>query len=366
MAKQHSLDRAYMRCAYAIAEELSQAQRKKVGAILVAPEGGIIAEGLNGTFSGADNNCEEISLTEEYRPTRFPYHLVSNLGSVKRLEHQKNHSRKSKLGLPYIQPIIYKEKILPVKISKKGYGEVKIDNIYHKVHILVAEAFIINPSPERYNQINHIDRIKSNNIVTNLEWCTNRYNSSDRSQQIKKHDLPLNINRAVKGKFQFIVQYYENGRTKSKRCVTLEEAIAIRNTFIDPNDYITYKYIITNKDLKTKPDVLHAESNCIMKIARSTNSSKGATLYTTLMPCFECSKLIIQAGIRRVVFSEYYPYKGFQGMERPMGLDLLARANILVEQLDMSAHSRQYDCSHDRELEATEPVTPDDASSFGH
>lgn len=123
---------------------------------------------------------------------------------------------------------------------------------------------------------------------------------------------------------------------------------------------------IGSNELVTKPEVLHAETNAIAKIAKSTRSSAGGTLYTTLMPCFECSKLIIQAGIRRVVFSEFYPYKGFQGTERPMGLDLLARANILVEQLDMSAHSRQYDCSHDRELEATEPVTPDDASHFGH
>ena len=56
----------------------------------------------------------------------------------------------------------------------------------------------------------------------------------------------------------------------------------------------------------SKPYVLHAEANAITKVARSNNSSDGATLYVTTSPCMECSKLIIQAGIRRVVFGEYY------------------------------------------------------------
>ncbi len=54
----------------------------------------------------------------------------------------------------------------------------------------------------------------------------------------------------------------------------------------------------------TKPYVLHAEANAITKVARSNNSSEGATLYVTASPCVECAKLIIQAGIRRVVFNE--------------------------------------------------------------
>jgi len=59
-------------------------------------------------------------------------------------------------------------------------------------------------------------------------------------------------------------------------------------------------------ELVTKPEVLHAESNVISKLARSTNSSDGSTLYVTLSPCFECSKLIIQSGIIRLVFLEEY------------------------------------------------------------
>jgi dCMP deaminase len=56
----------------------------------------------------------------------------------------------------------------------------------------------------------------------------------------------------------------------------------------------------------TLPTVLHAEANAITKIAKSTNSAEGATLYVTLSPCFDCAKLIIQAGIKRIVYSETY------------------------------------------------------------
>ena len=72
----------------------------------------------------------------------------------------------------------------------------------------------------------------------------------------------------------------------------------------------------------TKPYVLHAEANAITKIARSGNSSEGATMYVTASPCIECAKLIIQAGIKRVVYSEHYRLED--------GLDLLRRANIEV------------------------------------
>ena len=73
----------------------------------------------------------------------------------------------------------------------------------------------------------------------------------------------------------------------------------------------------------TKPYVLHAESNAITKIARSGNNSEGATLYVTDSPCIECAKLIIQAGIKRVVYARDYRLTD--------GIDLLRRANIEVE-----------------------------------
>lgn len=72
----------------------------------------------------------------------------------------------------------------------------------------------------------------------------------------------------------------------------------------------------------TKPYVLHAEANAITKIARSGNNSDGATLYVTASPCIECAKLIIQAGIKRVIYGEHYRLTD--------GIDLLKRAGIEV------------------------------------
>lgn len=70
----------------------------------------------------------------------------------------------------------------------------------------------------------------------------------------------------------------------------------------------------------TKPYVLHAEANAITKLARSNNNSDGATIYITASPCIECAKLIIQAGIKRVVYGEQYRLTD--------GVDLLKRAGI--------------------------------------
>ena len=78
---------------------------------------------------------------------------------------------------------------------------------------------------------------------------------------------------------------------------------------------------------KTKPYVLHAEANAITKVARSGNNSEGATLYVTDAPCVECAKLIIQAGIRRVVYLIEYSVRD--------GIELLRRAGIEVCKYDM-------------------------------
>lgn len=75
----------------------------------------------------------------------------------------------------------------------------------------------------------------------------------------------------------------------------------------------------------TKQEVLHAESNALMKISKSTLTSKGSILYTTTSPCFECAKLIIQAGVEKVFYCESY---------RDMsGIALLEKAGIVVEQV---------------------------------
>ena len=81
-----------------------------------------------------------------------------------------------------------------------------------------------------------------------------------------------------------------------------------------------FENVCEDENDTTKPYVLHAEANAITKVARSSNSSDGATLYVTTSPCIECAKLIIQAGIKRIVFAELY--------RLTEGIDLLKRAGI--------------------------------------
>ena len=78
---------------------------------------------------------------------------------------------------------------------------------------------------------------------------------------------------------------------------------------------------------KTKSYVLHAEANAITKVAKTNQSSEGATLYITASPCIECAKLIVQAGIARVVYADKYRCEE--------GLELLARANVEIEFIDI-------------------------------
>ena len=81
-----------------------------------------------------------------------------------------------------------------------------------------------------------------------------------------------------------------------------------------------------NGELITKPEVLHAESNAITKLAKSTQSSDGATMYITISPCVDCAKLIIQSGIKRVVYGEVYRNED--------GINLLNEARITTKKLD--------------------------------
>ena len=90
-----------------------------------------------------------------------------------------------------------------------------------------------------------------------------------------------------------------------------------------------FENICEDETNHTKPYVLHAEANAITKIARSNNSSEGATMYVTASPCIECAKLIIQAGIKRVIYSEKYRLED--------GIELLKRANIEVIYLPLEA-----------------------------
>ena len=90
-----------------------------------------------------------------------------------------------------------------------------------------------------------------------------------------------------------------------------------------------FENVCENEDGFTKPYVLHAEANAITKIARSNNNSSGATMYVTASPCIECAKLIIQSGIKRVVYGEKYRLTD--------GIDLLERAGIETVHLEFNA-----------------------------
>ena len=87
-----------------------------------------------------------------------------------------------------------------------------------------------------------------------------------------------------------------------------------------------FENICEDENNVSKPYVLHAEANALTKVARSNNSSDGATLYVTASPCLECSKLIIQSGIKRVVYGEEYRLMD--------GVELLKRAGVEVELLE--------------------------------
>ena len=101
-------------------------------------------------------------------------------------------------------------------------------------------------------------------------------------------------------------------------------AIIVKNQMIISDGYngtpSGFENVCEDENGLTKPYVLHAEANAITKVARSNNSSDGATLYVTASPCLECAKLIIQSGIRRVVYNELYRISD--------GIDLLERAGI--------------------------------------
>ncbi|MCR5709715.1 MAG: dCMP deaminase family protein [Bacteroidales bacterium] len=118
---------------------------------------------------------------------------------------------------------------------------------------------------------------------------------------------------------------------KNSYCVRRKVgAILVKDRMIISDGYngtpSGFENVCEDENGVTKPYVLHAEANAITKVARSGNSSLGATLYVTASPCMECAKLIIQAGIARVVYSEEYRITD--------GVDLLRRAGIRVEKLE--------------------------------
>ena len=132
---------------------------------------------------------------------------------------------------------------------------------------------------------------------------------------------------------QLDIRYMKMARiwAENSYCVRRQVgALIVRDKMIISDGYngtpSGFENVCEDENGITKPYVLHAEANAITKVAQSGNSSLGATLYVTASPCLECAKLIIQAGIRRVVYKDEYRLTD--------GVDLLKRAGIAVEKVD--------------------------------
>ena len=142
----------------------------------------------------------------------------------------------------------------------------------------------------------------------------------------KQHDLDLRYMRMAK-------IWAENSYCVRRKV----GALIVKDKMIISDGYngtpAGFENICENDEGFTKPYVLHAEANAITKIACSNNNSKGATMYVTTSHCIECAKLIIQAGIKRVVYGEMYHLTD--------GIDLLNRVGIEVVYLDLNELNNQ-------------------------
>ena len=145
----------------------------------------------------------------------------------------------------------------------------------------------------------------------------------------KQHDLDVRYMRMAR-------IWAENSYCKRRRV----GALIVKDKMIISDGYngtpSGFENVCEDENNVTKPYALHAEANAITKIARSGNNSDGATLYVTTSPCIECAKLIIQAGIRRVIYGEKYRIED--------GINLLKRANIDVEYVSVDE-----DCADNNE-----------------
>lgn len=134
---------------------------------------------------------------------------------------------------------------------------------------------------------------------------------------------------------QLDIRYMKMARiwAENSYCVRRQVgALIVRDKMIISDGYngtpSGFENICEDEAGKTKPYVLHAEANAITKVAKSNNSSEGATLYVTSSPCIECAKLIIQSGIKRVVYADSY-----HSMD---GIDLLKRVGIEIIRVELT------------------------------
>ena len=149
-------------------------------------------------------------------------------------------------------------------------------------------------------------------------------------------DKPMNPDKQKKIDYRFIRMariWAENSYCKRRQV----GALLVKDKTIISDGYngtpSGFPNVCEDDNDTTFPYVLHAEANAIAKVAQSNNSSDGATLYVTASPCIECAKLIIQAGIKRVVYSEKYRLTD--------GIDLLERAGVKVEFLNEKDYEKE-------------------------
>ncbi len=144
----------------------------------------------------------------------------------------------------------------------------------------------------------------------------------------------LHIYENIDKQLQFDKRYLEMALiwAKNSYCIRRQVgALIVKEKMIISDGYngtpSGFENICEDENGLTKPYVLHAEANAITKVAKSNNSSENATLYITTSPCMECSKLIIQSGIIRVVFCDKYHNED--------GLRLLEKANIEIVYVEL-------------------------------
>ena len=142
----------------------------------------------------------------------------------------------------------------------------------------------------------------------------------------KKHELDLRYLRMAR-------IWAENSYCERRKV----GALIVKDRMIISDGYngtpAGFENVCEDENHLTKPYVLHAEANAITKIARSGNNSEGATLYVTDAPCIECSKLIIQSGIKKVFYARQYRLTD--------GIDLLQRAGIEVHYLPLDTPTEE-------------------------
>lgn len=128
---------------------------------------------------------------------------------------------------------------------------------------------------------------------------------------IKNNRIELSIKDSKENKSDLIYLKMASTWGSSSHCKRMKVGcLVVKDKSIISDGYngppSGFPNVCESEDMVTLPYVLHAEANAITKLAKSTQSSIGSTMYVTLSPCFECAKLIIQSGIRRIVFCEIY------------------------------------------------------------